>query len=221
MKGAGPGGITDQDLATALGTTVDKLTAAYQSANTEALKQAVSKGLLTQAQADQMATRVGSHPVGGFGRMGLNGIDYNLLLANALGITPEKLKAATLQVFNANLDAAVKAGKLTQAQADNMQAHNALAGDAKFQSGLQDAYKAALQQAVTDGVITQAQADQILQQQSKGGDPGFGPGIFRGFGRGFPGMNGFPGPNGQGMRPNGKVPRHQGQPTPTTPPASQ
>jgi hypothetical protein len=221
MKGAGPGGIPDQDLATALNITVDKLTAAYQTANTEALKQAVSKGLLTQAQADQMALRMGRHPVGGFGRMGMNGIDYNALLANALGITPDQLKAASLQAFNANLDTAVKAGKLTQAQADNMKAQNALAGDAKFQAGLQDAYKAALEQAVTDGVITQAQADQMLQQQSKIGAPGFGPGFFQGFGRGFPRMNSFPGSDGQGTRPNGKGPRFQGQPTPTIPPATE
>jgi hypothetical protein len=41
-----PLGVSDQDLANALGITVDKLTAAYKTADTEALKQAVSKGLI-------------------------------------------------------------------------------------------------------------------------------------------------------------------------------
>lgn len=212
------GGVSDTDLAAALGISVDKLSAAYQLANSEALKEAVSKGLLTQAQADQMASRMGSRPLGGFGRMGANGIDYNVLLANALGIGADKLKAAEQQVFTTNLDNAVKSGKLTQAQADSIQARNALANDSKFQSSLQEAYKAALQQAVTDGVITQAQADQILQQQSGAGGAGFGPGMFGGMQRGFPGF-GFPGPNGRGMFHRGQ--NQPAQPAPTTPPASQ
>jgi hypothetical protein len=205
----GPGGerggmVADQDLATALGVTTEQLQAAYKTANAEALKEAVSKGLITQAQADQMTAD-------GFGPRHFgdkDGIDYNALLAKALGITTEKLQAAMQQVENTNLDNAVKNGTMTQAQADMIKAQNALRNDTKFQSSMQSAYEAAIKQAVTDGVITQAQADAILQQQPKWG--GGGPGFDGGHGRG--GRDGFKsGPNSSGG---------QTAPQPTTIPTS-
>jgi len=51
------GGFSQQELATALGIDLPTLQAAYKSANTEALKEAVSKGLITQQQADQITAR--------------------------------------------------------------------------------------------------------------------------------------------------------------------
>ena len=57
-KGLG-GGVSDQDLAAALGITVEKLQAAYTTATNEALTQAVSAGLITQAQADQIKANGG------------------------------------------------------------------------------------------------------------------------------------------------------------------
>ncbi len=193
------GGYTDQELATALGITTDQLQAAYTAANTEALKEAVSKGLITQAQADQLSAN-GFDPHR-FGMFAANGIDYNAILAKALNITADKLKAAEQQAYNANIDAAVQSGAITQAQADEMKGMNALANDTKFQSALKSAYEAAVKQAVTDGVITQAQADAILlaKQSQTGGffAPGFnfGPGGGFGHGHGGPGFNGAPGSN--------------------------
>jgi ribosomal protein S20 len=193
MRG-GFGGYSEQDLATALGIDVTRLQAAYAAANPEALKEAVSKGLITQAQADQITSRgINNRPLGGFGLGANSGIDYNALLANALGIDVTKLQAAYTQAINTNLDNAVKAGTITQAQADLEKGRYALSNDTKFQTSLQAAYQAAVKQAVTDGVITQAQADQILQNQT-----GAGKDFLGGLGgRGGPGgPGGFGGPRG-------------------------
>jgi hypothetical protein len=212
-RGGFPGGYSEQDLATALGIDVAKLKAAYKTANTEAIKEAVSKGLITQAQADQITSKgIDNHPLGGaFGGPFVNGgIDYNALLANALGISADQLKAAYTQALNTNLDNAVKAGTLTQAQADLEKGRYALANDAKFQASLQTAYETAVKQAVTDGVITQAQADQILQNQTGKGFPGGNDGF-----DGFSGRLGF-GPHGFGGKPGGnQAPQTPAQPTAT------
>jgi hypothetical protein len=208
------GGVTDTNLAAALGITVEELQAAETSANTEALKQAVAAGLITQAQADQLAANSanGAHP-GGFRIPGNSTIDYNALLANALGITTDELKAAQQQAFTTAIDQAVTAGTLTQAQADLMKARNSLANNAAFQSSMNSAYTAALKQAVTDGVITQAQADQILAEQPTINVFGHG-----GFGGGPGGRGGRGGHGGPGDR----MPFDQNgtPPTTTTPDSS-
>jgi hypothetical protein len=184
------GGAQDQELATALGITLEKLQAGFKTANEAALKEAVTKGLLTQAQADQITTNgIASHPMREFGRPNATtSVDYNTLLANALGITTDQLKAAQQKVDDARLAAAVTSGQMTQAQADLIKARQALAADSKFQSGLQSAIAASVKQAVTDGVITQAQADAILADQATAGFPGMG------------GRDGFGGPGGPGGR---------------------
>jgi hypothetical protein len=189
------GGTSDQDLATALGITVEKLQAAYKAANAEALKQAVSKGLITQAQADQLAARAGANGRMGFER-GFNPseIDYDAILANSLGITVDQLKAGYHQVFTTSIDNALKAGTITQQQADLAKGKYALSTSSKFLAALQSAYEAAIKQAVTDGLITQGQADQILAQKSATA----GAGMMRGFG-GF-GDFGGPGRHGKSGR---------------------
>ncbi len=200
--GAFGGGYSEQDLATALGIDVTRLQAAYAAANAEALKEAVSQGLITQAQADQITARgINNRPLGGLDFGANSGIDYNALLANALGIDVTKLQAAYAQAVNTSLDNAVKAGTITQAQADLEKGRYALSNDTRFQSSMQSAYQAAVQQAVTDGVITQAQADQLLQSQTGKNLPGILGGLLgpdglggpRGFGR--HGFSGGPGSN--------------------------
>ncbi len=197
-RGGGPGAqYSDADLASALGITTEQLQAAYQTANSAALKEAVSKGLITQAQADQMASDASNANGRGhffFGRPGdANGIDTNALLAKALNISADKLTTAMQTAINTALDAAVKAGTITQTQADEIKGRNALMNDSTFQSAMKTAFAAAVQQAVSSGVITQAQADAILQSQTGGF---FGPGFGRGFGPGGPGPDGGPGNNG-------------------------
>jgi hypothetical protein len=101
----------------------------------------------------------------GWGPLGM-GADHDEELANALGITLEELQAAKAEVQKRVLDEAVAAGKITQEEADLMQARQALQD--YLHDRLQTAYEQLVQQAVTDGVITQAQADQILSEQGPG-----------------------------------------------------
>ena len=198
FAGGFAGGFTIEELATALGISTTDLTAAYTKANEAALAQAVSKGLITQAQADEIQANGSTFPLGDRwgGWLTQNGIDFNALLADALGITVDKLQAAYAQAYNAHIDAAVTAGTLTQDQASLMKGEYALKNDKAFQSSMQTAYQAAIQQAVTDGVITQAQADLILKNSANQGFNGLG---------GFPGFGDFGGhgPRGGGGPQNG------------------
>lgn len=108
-------------------------------------------------------------------------IDYQALLANALGITVEKLQEAAKAAADARLAQAVTDGKITQEQVDLMKAQQAL------RTYIQEKgfYAEAVKQAVADGVITQAQADAILSKTGAGMRP-FGRGGFGGHG-GLPG----------------------------------
>ncbi len=124
-----------QLLADALGISVEDLQAAYQKARDAAIDQAVEEGLLTQEQADEMKVwggfgrRGGWGGFGGFGRApkGLSGtIDENALLAEALGITVDKLEAARETANQAAIAQAVEKGLITQEQADMMLAHKNL-----------------------------------------------------------------------------------------------
>jgi outer membrane lipoprotein SlyB len=214
------GGFTDQQLADALGITVDKLTAAYTTATDNALSQAVTAGLITQSQADALKARGGRF--GESEAFTANGIDYNALLAQALGITADQLKAGYVKAFSTAVDSAVTSGSMTQAQADLAKARFAIENSTAFATSMQTAYKAALDQAVKDGTITQAQEDALLQSQNQkpilglggmkgyGGPEGFGFGGGRGHGFGGP-RGGVPGTNnGQGNN-NNQTPA---QPTP-------
>jgi len=169
----------DQFLADALGITVEELQVAQQKANDAALAQAVEQGLLTQEQADAIKARDGRFPFAMIRQFGLKAdIDMDALLADALGVTPDELTAARQTARDAALDQAVADGKLTQEQADQMKAAQALR-DYLAQSDLQAQMRSLMEekvnQAVQDGVITQEQADQFLQNEH-----GFGPFSFAG-----------------------------------------
>ncbi len=122
-----------QLLADALGITVDELQAAYQTARDAAIDQAVEKGLITQEQADEMKVWGGFGRRGGFGGLGRlpkgvasGTIDENALLAEALGITVEKLQAARETANQAAIEQAIAKGLITQEQADAMLARKTL-----------------------------------------------------------------------------------------------
>ena len=123
-----------QLLADALGITVEELQAAYETARTAAIEQAVEQGLITREQADEMLVWGGMGRKGfgffGFrrGPKGMTGgtIDEEALLADALGITVEKLQAAREQANQAAIEQAVKEGIITQEQADEMTARKNL-----------------------------------------------------------------------------------------------
>jgi polyhydroxyalkanoate synthesis regulator phasin len=180
------GGYTGEDLADALGISVDELTTAYEAANNAALDQAVEAGLLTEAQADQLRANGSAFPFGGRwgGWLEQNGIDFDALLADALGISVDELQAAYAEAHNARIDQAVADGRITQEQAELMKARYVLFSSESFRTSMQTAFEDAVSQAVADGVITQDQADAILESGAGLGFHGFGG--FGGFGgRGF------------------------------------
>lgn len=175
-----------QNLADALGISLEELQAAQQKAAEAALQQAVDDGMLTQEQADALQARgLGSMHARAFGHGMADNIDGEALLADALGISVDDLQAAQLNARGAALDQAVADGHITQEMADQMKARSALGqylNQSDVRETLRNAYESVVQQAVAAGVITQEQADAILSN-----DAGFGP--FGGM-RGFDGMHG-------------------------------
>ena len=121
---------------------------------------------------------------GFLGLAGDTAIDQDALLADALGITTDELQAARVKAQDLALAQAVTDGQITQEQADQMKAEQALKtylSDQGLQTQMQTLYQDAVKQAVKAGVITQAQADAILANQGK-----------------FGGMHGFDGFGGRG-----------------------
>ncbi len=191
----GGSGQGDQYLAQALGVTADELQAAQQTAYQAAVDQALAQGLITQAQADALKERTGRFGRGFHRFFGVDAsaIDMNALLADALGITVDELAAARSAAQDLALAAAVEEGRITQEQADQLKARQALRtylDGQGFDAELQALYERFVQQAVQAGVITQEQADALLSEQgSFHGMRGFGG--MRGRGghlRGMPGM---------------------------------
>ncbi len=186
----------DSTLAEALGITTDELEAAVESAYATALEQAVAEGLLTEEEAEALTTNPRFHH--GLSFLGSE-IDFDALLADALGISVEELQAAQETAFAARLTAMVEAGYLTEEQAALMQAYRSVEGYLDYDAlneSVQSFYQAAVEQAVAEGAITQEQADQMLENlpnfsiRGLGRPFGFGgherghhggPGGFRGF----------------------------------------
>lgn len=199
QHGSGPvSGASGEYLAQALGVSADELEAAKQTAYQAAIDQALADGLLTQAQADTIAERAAAS-----GRLssrylrgltsGDSAIDLDALLADALGVTADELDAARSEAQSLALAAAVAAGDITQEQADQMQAGQALKAyleEQGFSTQVQTLAESLVQQAVQAGVITQAQADTILS------DADFG--ALRGLGGAHGGRHGGRGLNGAG-----------------------
>jgi hypothetical protein len=93
-----------------------------------AIEQTVEEGLITQEQADNMVVW-GSRGRGGFRLLSRDrsdqvrdgAIDEGALLAEALGITADELKAAREAANEAAIAQAIKEGIITQEQVDEMQ----------------------------------------------------------------------------------------------------
>jgi mannitol/fructose-specific phosphotransferase system IIA component len=191
--GRGMAGYSSQELAEALGITVEELNSAYQEATENAINQALADGLITEDQAARMLERglaFQFHTRGGW--LGKSSSDYQVLLADALGISVERLQEAQQQAFLTRIDQAVAAGSLTEEEADFILGQQALFSNETFRSSMQAAFEAAVQQAVAEGAISQSQADQIISRSQTG--PGFlnfhgGKSEFGrpgGFGKGMP-----------------------------------
>jgi hypothetical protein len=175
-RGHGSDGMDGEYLAEALGITTDELDTAQQAAYEAGMAQAVDQGLITQEEVDALKSDDGTLPYSHRRSSWLtkNSIDFEALLAEALGISVEQLQEAKLTAQNARIDQAVADGELTEEQALVMKARYALSNNQKFQDSMQSAYEAAVQQAVEDGLITQEQADLLLQEASGFGMHGFG-----------------------------------------------
>jgi hypothetical protein len=201
----GPGGYDDEDLAEALGISVDELNAAYQTASENAINQALAEGLITQSQADQLLESDQSFSFHkGRAWLRQSSIDRQALLAEALGISVERLQEAYQQIYQAKIDQAVADGRLSEEEADFIRGQDTLFTNESFRSSMQSAFETAVQQAVADGVISQSQADQILSRYGSGA--GFLNSHFHG------GMRGSGRHGGMGkVLPEGSV-----QPTPST-----
>jgi lambda repressor-like predicted transcriptional regulator len=128
MGRGGPfgGAINPQQLlADALGITTEELQAAHEQAFINGIKQAVDKGLITQDEADQIL--LGEGRPSPETMQALHGaIDREALVADALGITTDELRAAHEKAMEAGLQQALDEGLITQEQADQMRAHMAL-----------------------------------------------------------------------------------------------
>jgi hypothetical protein len=176
-------------LAEAIGISVEELEAAYEAATAAAIEQAVEEGLLTEEQAEELSARsLGFHK--GFG-LHIGDIDYDALLADALGISVEELQEARTEVYTARLAEMVEAGAITQEEADLMLARKAVQDYIDTDSvsdALQAAYEAAVDEALDAGAITQEQADLMLENMP----------TYDGFGLGLGGGRGFHGPGGRG-----------------------
>ncbi len=191
-------------LAQALGVTADELEAAKQTAYQAALDQALAQGLITQEQAGtiqahaEAAGRLSSRYLRSF-TSGDPAIDLDALLAEALGVTTDQLAAARVEAQNLALAAAVESGRITQEQADQARAQQALKSymqEQGLQTQIQTLYENLVKQAVQAGVITQEQADTLLSsQRSFGGHHGRG-------GMRMPGTRNFQTPDSSSSSPS-------------------
>lgn len=173
-------GERSQALADALGISLEELQTAHEEAKAAAIAQAVTDGLITQEQADEI--------LAGNGRLGRglhleNGAEY---LADALGITVEELHSAMDEVHAARLAEMVAAGAITQEQADMIAARRAIESYVDreaLQATIQAAYEDAINQALADGAITEEQAEALLSNIDNIGRRGFGGPGFGGRGK--------------------------------------
>jgi polyhydroxyalkanoate synthesis regulator phasin len=166
----GRGQVDPEDLAEALGMSVEELTEAKAIAVANTIDQALELGLITQEEADELMSEETSSRRGLYKLLSTeerNQLDYDVFLFEALGITEEEYKTAIETIRQANLDEAVAEGTLTQEEADAIVGQRALMDSAKFNESIKDAYEDAIAEALEDGTITQAQADALLAKLDK------------------------------------------------------
>ena len=203
--GFGLGGNIDE-LAAELGKTAADIQAAEKAAAAKAVDLAVTEGYITAAQA----TAVKAFPNVGLGVLAryltqeqITALDYQALVAAELGITKEQLTAAVAATQQTALQAAVANGQMTQAQADQIQAMQALRTSTTFRANLRTALETALKAEVDAGTLTQAQVDALLARfdANDSGMFGFGMGgpADKGFGGRMGGMHSGMMGNPQGM----------------------
>ena len=118
-------------LAEALGISVDELDAAQVQATNAAINQALGEGLITEEQATRLRERTEQSagrfsPLRNLAHLDNSVINYDAPLADALGISVDELDAAKQSAQEAALAQAVENGRLTQEEADLIQARQAI-----------------------------------------------------------------------------------------------
>lgn len=181
-KGGTPG--TDEELAAALGITVEQLTAAREKAFSAAVDAALKSNYITARQAEALKARSS-----GFrslyrylGKADWAKFEMDTYLAEALGISTADLQAAYSAVRQAKIDQMVKDGEITQEEADLQTAYQAIRQSNTFTASMKQSIAEAIKAEVKAGTITQAQADLLIANFDK---------MPMGFGRGMNGMRGM------------------------------
>lgn len=191
-----------QSFAQKLGTTADKAKQAATDAEKDAVNQGVSKGLLTQNQANALLQRLQNGGPGGLFFRGPSARGAQANVRAAIETAGLNAAASTLGMSSADLTTALRGGQtlLSLAQQKNVDV-------TKLRTAISDAEKAAVDQAVKNGQLTQAQGDALKANLAPNNinltRRFFGPG--NGVGRG--GMRGRGGP---GMGPGGMGPQAPG-----------
>ena len=152
-------GKTLADLADEYDVELDVVQAAMQAARDEALRQAVTDGIITQEQADNILSRDGQFGPRGFrgdgSRLGHGLRGEHPTMAEELGISVDELQAARAE------------GKTFTDLAEE------LGFDLEeIRANMKQAQSEALQQAVELGRITQEQADEIVNREGRWGSRG-------------------------------------------------
>lgn len=159
LEAARAEGKTLADLADEYGVELDVVQAAMQAARDEVLRQAVTDGIITQEQADNILSRDGK-----FGPLGFRGDRSRLghglrgehsTMAGELGISVDELQAARAE------------GKTFTDLAEELGIDLE-----EIRANMKQAQSEALQQAVELGRITQEQADEILNREGQWGSRG-------------------------------------------------
>jgi hypothetical protein len=159
----GPGG-SDEELAAALGITVDELTAAQEKAFTSAVEAALKAEAITDSQAETL--KAGDASFRSLYRYLSETeraeFDQDVFLAEALGISEEDLEAAYDAIKQARIDQLVAEGIITQDQADLPAAYAALRQSTTFAESMKQAIAEAINAEVSAGALSQAQADLLI-----------------------------------------------------------
>ena len=188
----GPGG-SDEDLAAALGITIEDLTAAEQKAFTSAVDAALKAEYITTSQAETLKAGTANfrNLYRYLSETERAEFDQDVYLAEALGITEEELEAGYDAMEQARIDQLVADGVLTQEQADLQAAYQALRGSTTFAATMKQAMTDAINAEVKAGTLTQAQADLLIANIDE---------MPMGFGMGKHGLRGREGRRGPGGR---------------------
>ena len=170
LKAAKQAGTTMEELAQQKGVTTEQLQAAVRPIVEKGVAQAVTDGVITQTQADEILAaewpygkgfwggNAGAHSnSGGKGHRGgplaeyISQDEIKTAIATTLGMTTDELKAAR-QAGTTLEELAQQKGITTE----------------QLQAAVRPIIETGVAQAVADGVITQAQADEILARDPLG-----------------------------------------------------